>query len=272
MAVLRSRPRDLRAGVAMVAGAVIGLALLANLGPPRGDDLEAVPVSSPPPTHLRAREPRPQGPAPRPLPAAPPSLDPPAHPREDARLAPRPEPSEGGAAALPKMVVDIVDADGRPADSGSVTAIECPGFRQLEPGYFEADPGPCTLRAVRQDGLLVARSPRATVELREGEVGYLQLELGAARTGGVGVRFRPMGLGMQVLQVVPGTPAWEAGLEPGDVIVSVDGQAVTDLDPDSFVSAMTGPEGSVVEFTVAFPTEDGPQTETLAVERAYLEG
>lgn len=274
MAVLRRRTRDPRGVAVMVAGGILGLALLATMGPRSPGDLPAVPVAQP--EVGAVREPA--------VAVVPPNGLPTPHPRDaltlpnpepqvsNARSAERMEQEDTGSAQVASLVVDIVDPGGRPAEGGSVLAIDCPGFQSREGGFYEADAGTCTLQAVRRDGLLFARSTRESVELREGEIAYLQLELQSTRTGGVGVRFRPTHMGMQVLQVVPGTPAWESGLEPGDVIVSVDGTAVTELSANAFVEAMTGPVGSDVQFTVRYPSDEGTEAETLTVQRTFLDG
>jgi carboxyl-terminal processing protease len=80
-----------------------------------------------------------------------------------------------------------------------------------------------------------------------------------------------------VLSVVEGGPAWEAGLEVGDVIISVDGEAVDGLDQQEFVRRMTGPEGSSVEFEISYrddveePSSE-PVVERVRVRRRYLDG
>lgn len=271
MAVLRRRHHDPRTVVAMVGGGLIGLALWASLAPAPVAELEAVPVATP-----RATEPRvPPEPSNRPRAAVDPQ---------------RPEVvPEGGRARTgtvgvrrhddtghdgpASVVIDIVDPDGRPAEQGQVVAVDCDGFEPgPEAGQYRAEPGPCTVQAVRKDGLLWARSARVTVDLLAGGDNYLQLELESTRTGGVGVRFQPVGMGMQVLEVVPHTPAWESGVEAGDVITAVNGTSVDQLSVDDFVQAMTGPEGSEVELTVAYPTDEGPETETLRVVRQFLDG
>ena len=147
------------------------------------------------------------------------------------------------------------------------------GFKRThERGRYLAPPGECRLAAVRRDGLLYARGEELTVYLTAGATEYVQLQLRNARTGGVGVRFRPEADGMRVVAVVPGSSAWDAGLEVGDLIVGVGGEPVAGMGSEDFVGRMTGPEGSEVEFTVEFRTDDGITDETVRVERRYLEG
>lgn len=47
----------------------------------------------------------------------------------------------------------------------------------------------------------------------------------------LGIYYRPAVRGAYVAQVVPGSPAEEGGLEPGDVILAVDGERVTRSNP-----------------------------------------
>jgi len=54
-----------------------------------------------------------------------------------------------------------------------------------------------------------------------------------------------------VISPIEGTPAWEAGLQTGDVIVKVDGKSTTDYSLDEVAQALRGPEGSRVTITVS---------------------
>ena len=77
---------------------------------------------------------------------------------------------------------------------------------------------------------------------------------------------------MQIVEVAPGTPAEKAGLEPGDVVVAIGDQAVEGMNARDFIEAMTGPEGTDVEFTIGWAADTGTAVETLALTRAFLEG
>ena len=265
----RSPRRHPATRVAMLVGVVIGLVLLANLAPQQRPPTPAE-VDRPKParTEVRRRVVIPREPR---APETPPVAV------EEAPVveAPTVEAALDGAA---EVIVDVVDVDGRPTDGARVVPVRCLGFRRLDQGRFSAAPGPCELQAVRQDGLLIARGKPRKVELVAGQQAYLQLELGTERTGGVGVRFQRTGMGMRVVHVMPGTAAWEAGLQRGDLIVEVDGVSAVGLPVEAFVDAMTGPEGSEVEFTIEFPSEDPEseegdvEAETVRVIRGYLEG
>jgi hypothetical protein len=63
---------------------------------------------------------------------------------------------------------------------------------------------------------------------------------------GIGVVLAPRDDALVVAQVVPQGGGAEAGLAPGDLILEVDGRAVTDLGFSGAIDAIRGPEGTLV--------------------------
>ncbi len=256
----RRGPRaDPRVVAAMVLGGILGLALLANLGPRRVPEPPRVEIPGPRPS---------QAPSPA-APASPPPAPAPVPSRREAAEAAEPA-VDDEAEPLAFLDVQVVGADGAPVDDALMVVSGCPGYAERD-GRTVARPGSCELVAARRDGLLQAFSAPVEVQLVAGQTTSVRLELPEARTGGVGIRFRPTPFGMRVLSILPDSPAWEAGLEPGDIVTEVDGVLVQDLDMGDFVSATTGPEGTDVELTVRYETEEGVTYETLVITRRYLE-
>lgn len=72
---------------------------------------------------------------------------------------------------------------------------------------------------------------------------------------GVGLRVGPGDEGLVVTSSLHG-PARDAGIRPGDVIVSIDGRAAGDLPFDQSLALIKGEEGTVVSLTVRRPGED----------------
>ena len=107
------------------------------------------------------------------------------------------------------------------------------------------------IQAMRMDGLLYARSEPLLLEFREGRDLDAVLALPAERTGGLGVQIAMHADGISVEKVWPGTPADEMGLVEGDIIVAVDGQPTGEMELQEFISGMTGPVGSEVDFVLA---------------------
>lgn len=97
-------------------------------------------------------------------------------------------------------------------------------------------------------------NPQAFTQLREDQEGKYY---------GVGMRIgqQPAKMGkpiVVVLQPIPGSPAFHAGLRPGDVIVKVDGKTVDGLESDRVAAMLKGPKGTLVRVTVSREGYDEP--------------
>ena len=74
-----------------------------------------------------------------------------------------------------------------------------------------------------------------------------------------------------VYEVMPDRPALAAGLEPGDIILLVDGESVAGLDVGSVATRLRGEEGTDVEVTLQRDTDDGYYEYTVVITRAVIE-
>jgi len=92
-------------------------------------------------------------------------------------------------------------------------------------------------------------------------------ELTTGKFSGIGVWLKQKGDNLEIVSVLPGTPAVEAGLHRGDIIRSIDGAPVTDMTSDDAVARIKGPEGS--EVTLGVERAGEPQDFTLT--RAQIE-
>ena len=84
---------------------------------------------------------------------------------------------------------------------------------------------------------------------------------------GVGVKLAKKDEEIAVVAPMDGSPAEEAGIKSGDVLVAVDGESVQDEDFKEVGERVRGPEGSLVELTML---RDGEERD-FSVERAELE-
>jgi carboxyl-terminal processing protease len=84
---------------------------------------------------------------------------------------------------------------------------------------------------------------------------------------GIGVTLESEDEEVVVASPIEGSPADEAGVEPGDVVVAVDGESVRGEELSEVVEKVRGPEGTEVELTVL----RGGQERVFDLERAEIE-
>ena len=85
---------------------------------------------------------------------------------------------------------------------------------------------------------------------------------------GIGAWVREQNGRITVQAVMDGTPAYDAGLLSGDVLLEVDGQPIDGFSVDEAVAIIRGPRGSTVELLVLHPEEETP--EKISITRASI--
>lgn len=73
---------------------------------------------------------------------------------------------------------------------------------------------------------------------------------------------------LTIISTMPGSPAEEAGLQPGDEIIAVDGEDVTGIDGNLVIHRVLGPEGTTVELSIR--REGEPEPLEFVIERARI--
>lgn len=68
---------------------------------------------------------------------------------------------------------------------------------------------------------------------------------------GVGIAVNEVPQGLRVATVYKGTPAREAGIQPGEIITGVNGHSIVGKDADAVTSEIRGPAGTKVTLTIA---------------------
>ncbi|HWL66666.1 MAG TPA: S41 family peptidase, partial [Actinomycetota bacterium] len=92
-------------------------------------------------------------------------------------------------------------------------------------------------------------------------------ELTTGRFSGIGVWLKQKSNDLEIISVLPSSPALEAGLRQGDAIRTIDGLQVSKMTTDEAVARIKGPEGSEVDMGVE---RDGT-TLTFSIVRARIE-
>ena len=88
----------------------------------------------------------------------------------------------------------------------------------------------------------------------------------SGRFSGVGLTVNEVRKGLRVAGVLPDTPAEDAGIEPGDVIVAVDGESIAGVPSNVSTARIKGPAGT--EVTLRLIPVDGGRARDVVVERA----
>lgn len=92
-------------------------------------------------------------------------------------------------------------------------------------------------------------------------------ELTTGKFSGIGVWLKQKGADLEIVSVLPSTPAVEAGLRRGDVIRAIDGAPVTEMTSDDAVAHIKGPEGTEVTLGI----ERGGRSLSFTITRAQIE-
>lgn len=85
---------------------------------------------------------------------------------------------------------------------------------------------------------------------------------------GIGAWVDPTGEYLVIISPMPDSPAEEAGLQPGDVIIAVDGEDMTGIDGNLIIRKVLGPAGSIVTLTIH--REDDSEPFDVEVKRARI--
>jgi carboxyl-terminal processing protease len=90
----------------------------------------------------------------------------------------------------------------------------------------------------------------------------------SGKFSGIGLTVSQVKQGLRVDTVFPHSPAKEAGIEPGDLIVSVEGESIAGQSSEVTTEKIKGPEGS--EVTIGVRGSTGGKPRELTIERAQI--
>jgi len=156
------------------------------------------------------------------------------------------------AAVLVTLTLYACDSAGAgtgayPADSTDLGLIQ-DAMKQVERNYVAPVNGSeLTKDALR--GMLTRLDPHSDYMDQDQ---YQQMTaVTRGQFGGIGVELTLEGKVPEVISPIDGTPASEAGIEPGDRIVKIDAQPTTGMDVEEIVKRLRGPSGTRVTLTIA---------------------
>ena len=164
-------------------------------------------------------------------------------------------------AALVAALTGVLDRD----DDGDATreAVET-----VEDNYFE-EVDARTLEDSSIDGMVRELRKRYDDRFSHYFTEDQLEEFEAATSGrfsGVGLTVNEVPRGLRVADVLPDTPAERSGIEPGDVIVAVDGESIAGVPSNVSTARIKGPAGT--EVALRLIPVDGGKAREIVVERA----
>ena len=138
----------------------------------------------------------------------------------------------------------------------------------LEDEFIGELPGDDVLNQAAIEGVLADLEDRYTFLLRP-EQAALEASDTSGQFGGIGsmVEWSEEDLAVRITEPFPGSPAAEAGLVVGDLIITVDGEPVSELGMSGTIAKVRGPVDTEVALGVR---RDGEEFE-LAIVRAIIE-
>ena len=128
-------------------------------------------------------------------------------------------------------------------------------FQQIRAGYVE-EVADSTLFEYAVRGMLEGLDPHSAYLTREA---YSDLQTTTeGEFSGLGIEIGRRGSYIEIIAPIDGSPAVEAGLQAGDVILKLDGQSVKGMTIDEAVKIMRGPVGSPIDLEIGRPGESEP--------------
>ena len=124
-------------------------------------------------------------------------------------------------------------------------------FKGVHEFYVE-EPEPGTLMSTAIKAMLDELDPY-TIYYPESRIEDLRF-MNTGEYGGIGALVQPIDGRTTVVEVYEGYPAQEAGLQPGDIVLSVDGRTLDeDFDGDEVGDLLKGESGSTVDIRIERP-------------------
>jgi len=123
----------------------------------------------------------------------------------------------------------------------------------------EVTPGKLIEGAIK--GMTSTLDPHSTYLSKED---YKEMQISTTGSfGGLGIELGLRDSQLTVITPIEGTPAFKAGIRPGDRILKIDSTATTDMSLEEAVKLLRGPKGSKVTLTIGRESEEKPIEVTI---------
>lgn len=133
-------------------------------------------------------------------------------------------------------------------------------FKQIRAGYVEEVPD-SKLFEYAVKGMLEGLDPHSVYLTKED---YSDLQTATdGEFSGIGIEIGRSGSFIEIISPIDGSPAVDAGLEAGDIILKIDGTSLKDLSIDEAVERMRGPVGTEVILEIGRPGNTEPFDATV---------
>ena len=173
-----------------------------------------------------------------------------------------------GATVLGRLGIETGFAQAAPDDRTHELALFGEVLARVQSDYVE----PVTTKKLIHSaltGMLAGLDPHSSYmdpkEWRE-----MQTET-RGRFGGLGMEVTEAGGLVKVISPIDGTPAFKAGIKPGDLITALDGKTLMGLTLAEAVDKLRGPPETQVTLTIKRTGEDKPVEVTLTREIIHMQ-
>jgi carboxyl-terminal processing protease len=106
-------------------------------------------------------------------------------------------------------------------------------------------------------GMMESLGDRHSMYLTPGELTQLSISQEGSYEG-IGAWVDTSGDFITIISPMAGSPAEEAGVKTGDIVIAIDGEDLTGVNPDIALQSILGPAGSVIVLTVEREGEEQP--------------
>lgn len=177
-------------------------------------------------------------------------------------------------ATAPQQVVST-DPDATPRDSMGAQILD-EIYAILESRYVDRDLiDPQALRDAAIDGVISSLNDQHTTYLTQSEIDSGALDLSSSYEG-IGATVTDSNGVIQIGVPFTGSPAEQAGIRRGDIILQVDGESTEGWTDREAVNRIRGPRGTTVTLTVRHTDMgnegvDGPEVEDISIVRGEID-